>query len=92
VTSGSPGLRPNPDAIATRLGDEIVLVHLGTDRIYSLNPTGARIWELACDLADRAEIARRLLVEFDVTPGEVEAAVDEILVALTESGLLVRSP
>ena len=33
------------DALATRVGDEIVLVDLKTDRVYSLNRTAARIWE-----------------------------------------------
>lgn len=92
MTPESPRLSPSPDAIATRVGDEIVLVHLDTDQIYSLNPTGARIWELVCEVADRAEIARRMLAEFDVAPAELEAAIDELLASFAASGLLVHSP
>jgi hypothetical protein len=37
-------VQPNRDVVARRLKDEIVLVHLRTNRIYSLNRTGARFW------------------------------------------------
>jgi len=33
----------SPDTVATRVGDEVVLVDLKTDRIYTLNRTAARI-------------------------------------------------
>ncbi len=32
----------NRDAVAQRVGEEIVLVHLTTDRMYVLNQTAAR--------------------------------------------------
>ncbi len=46
ASSTSRPWRCSPDVTARRLGENIVLVHLGTDRIYELNPTAARIWEL----------------------------------------------
>lgn len=82
--------RSSPDALATRAGDEIVLVDLKTDRIYSLNRTAARAWELLCAPYDRAEVQRRMLEEFDVTPEELAEAIDELVVSLTRDGLLVR--
>ena len=83
--------RSSPDALATRVGDEIVLVDLKTDQIYSLNRTAARIWELLCADCDRAELERRMLEEFDVAPRDVAQAIDELIASLTEGGLLVRS-
>jgi len=38
--------RPSEDTVTQRVGEGIVLVHLPTDRIYSLNPTATRLWEL----------------------------------------------
>ncbi len=87
----SARFRSSPDALATRVGDEIVLVDLKTDRIYSLNRTAARIWELMCADCDRAEVERRMLEEFDVTPGQVAEAIDELVTSMTQDGLLVRS-
>jgi len=34
--------RPSPDAVATRAGEEMVVVDLKSDRIYSLNRTASR--------------------------------------------------
>jgi len=83
--------RSSPDALATRVGDEIVLVDLKTDQIYSLNRTAARIWELMCGGCDRAEVERRMLEEFDVTPAELAEAIDALVVSMTRGGLLERS-
>ena len=83
--------RSSPDALATRVGEEIVLVDLRTDRIYSLNRTAARIWELMCADCDRIEVERRMLDEFDVTPDQLAEAIDELVVSMTQDGLLVRS-
>jgi hypothetical protein len=87
----SARFRSSPDALAPRVGDEIVLVDLRTDRIYSLNRTAARIWELMCADYDRAEVEHRMLEEFDVTPGQLAEAIDELVVTMTQDGLLVRS-
>jgi hypothetical protein len=81
--------RSSPDAVATRVGEEIVVVDLKTDRIYSLNRTAARAWELLCGEYDRSEVERRMLEEFDVTPGELAEAIDGLVLSLTEHGLLV---
>jgi hypothetical protein len=83
--------RSSPDALATRVGDEVVVVDLKTDKIYSLNRTAARIWELICADGDRAEVERRMLEEFDVTPGQLAQAIDELVTSMTKDGLLVRS-
>ncbi len=83
--------RSSPDAVATRVGDEIVLVDLKTDQIYSLNRTAARIWELMCADCDRPEVERRMLEEFDVTPAQLAEAIDELIGLMTRGGLLVQS-
>jgi hypothetical protein len=91
MTPAQGRFHASPDAVATRAGDEIVLVDLKTDRIYALNRTAARAWELLSDACDRAEVERRMLEEFDVSPAELAEAIDGLLTSLTASGLLVRS-
>ena len=87
----SPRFRSSPDALATRVGEEIVLVDLKTDQIYSLNRTAARIWELLCADCDRAELERHMLEEFEVTPDQLAEAIDDLVMTMTRDGLLVRS-
>lgn len=91
MSSAPTRFRSSADALATRVGDEIVLVNLKTDRIYSLNRTAARIWELLSAEGDRAEIERRLLEEFDVAPADLAEAIDEVITSMTRDGLLERS-
>ena len=91
MSSTRTRFRSSPDALATRVGDEIVLVDLKTDRIYSLNRTAARIWELMCADYDRTEVERRMLEEFDVPPGQLAEAIDEVIMSMTQDGLLMRS-
>jgi hypothetical protein len=80
---------PSPDVVSRRLGDEVVLVHLKTNRIFSLSPTGARLWELLSDGMSRPEIEQQLHEEYDVSPDAVSTEIDS-LVATLEAEALVR--
>jgi hypothetical protein len=82
--------RASPDALATRVGDEIVLVHTVTDRIYVLNRTGARVWELLCGELDQTEIESRLAGEFDVADAALSAEVGGLIASLVESRLITE--
>jgi hypothetical protein len=80
---------PSPDTISTRVGDEIVLVNLKTDRVYALNRTGARVWELLVGGCDRADLAHRLPQEFDGTGADLTGQIEALLGSLAIEGLLV---
>ena len=79
---------PSPDVASRRLGDEVVLVNLKTNRIFSLSPTGARFWELLSDGKTRPEIEVELLEEYDVSREEVTAEIDALVTALLVEGLV----
>jgi len=70
---------PNPDVVSRRVGDEVVLVHLKTNRIFSLSPTGARFWELLSVGQSRTEIEAALLREYDATPEAVATEIDSLV-------------
>jgi hypothetical protein len=82
-------LRPNPDVISKRLDQATILVHFPTNRIFELNETGTRVWELLGQSCDIASIVRFLVDEFDI--GEVRAAeeVKTLLDQLRAASLLV---
>ena len=75
------------DVIARKVGDTTVLVRLQTNRIYELNATGARIWELMKDQRTRADIIDTLAREFDAGREAIATAVDELLTSLRAEGL-----
>jgi Coenzyme PQQ synthesis protein D (PqqD) len=81
-------IRKDPEVVARRLEDEVVLVHLGTNRIYSLNATGGRYWELLEEGLGHEIIVRRLQDEFDVDEQTLEREIASITADLRREGLV----
>ena len=63
-------------------------MHLKTNRIYSLNRTGSRLWELLETGCDREGLERCLLDEFDVDAVQLRKEVEDQLAELAREGLL----
>ena len=84
----SAGLRLNPDVISKRLDNAAVLVDISTNRIFELNETGSRAWELLCQGLDANLIVRRLVDEFDVQPSRASCELDELITQLRAEGIL----
>jgi hypothetical protein len=82
------GLRPSPDMIFKRLGDEMVLFHLRTDRFYELNETAARFWELLCAGCDSVQIRERMLEEFAVDADQLAGEAEALLASLRQEDLI----
>jgi len=76
-----------PDVVSRQLDDRTVVVNLRTNRIYELNRTASRLWELLESGADRQEAERRMLAEFDVNPDELRAEIDRALEHFDAEGL-----
>jgi hypothetical protein len=84
-----PGrLRRDPDVVARRVQDEILLVQLGRSQVYSLNRTGARLWELIGEGCSPRLASERMLEEFDVPEAELRAEIDSFLALLIREKLL----
>ena len=81
-------LKPHPEVISRRLGDAAVLVHLTSNRIFELNATGARIWELICEGLDEPAISAKLAEEFDVEPTLAAEELRGLLARLRHEGLV----
>jgi hypothetical protein len=82
-------VRANPEVVARRLQEEVVLVHLRTNRIYTLNATAARFWELLGDGFDRDAIKRAMLEEFDVNGTDLDEEIERVVAELSVQGLVV---
>jgi hypothetical protein len=80
--------RPTADAVAKRVGNEVVLVQLRTNRIYTLNRTGARLWELLGEGHDLERARARMLREFDVDQDQLRDEADALIDELVARGLL----
>jgi phosphatidylserine decarboxylase len=85
-----PGSRvcPDPNVLAKRVDDEIVLVHLETNRIYELNGTAAFLWDTLAAGSTRAELEQCMALEFDVEPQQLAREIDEMLRRLASERLI----
>jgi hypothetical protein len=85
-------LTPAPDVLSRRVADETVLVDLATNRIFSLNATGARLWELLSDGIQPSEARETLLAEFDVAEEELAAEIESFCALLEREQLVASAP
>lgn len=80
----------NPDVVSTLLDNgEAVLMHMGTASYFSLNPTGARIWQLLTAGLPPAAIATQLAEEYAVTSAQAHQSVLALVGQLVEQKLLL---
>jgi hypothetical protein len=84
-------MRPNSDVIAKRLDQTSVLVHIPTNRIFELNETGSRVWEMIGESLGTDQIVQRLADEFNVEEAQAANEVNELLTRLGNEGLLSSS-
>ena len=81
-------IRLNPDVIARHLGESAVLVHLPTNRVFELNHTGARVWDLLSEGMPFEKIVQTLVDEFDIDTAGVTADVTDLIDWLRGEGLV----
>jgi hypothetical protein len=82
---------PNSEVVARRLDDSVVLVHLETNRIFTLNATGSRIWELLVSGHSPEQIQTVLQAEFDAPTDQIRLELTSLVDELLSEGLVVRT-
>jgi len=80
--------RLSEQVVVDRLGDSMVAVQLGTDKIFDLNETAARLVELLGEGGTAADAAATIAVEYAATLEEVTQDVESTIAALLEESLL----
>lgn len=79
---------PNPEAMESRLGDETVILHLGSGIYFGLDAVGTIVWE-RLQKGDTPEAAiAHVRATFDDAPATVEADVTGFLAQLLEHALI----
>jgi len=88
VLSPDTPRRPRADVVARRLGRTGVLVDLRTSRIFELNNTAARVWELLGASQTPKQIVCNLAREFSVDEMALGRELSRLLGQLDREGLL----
>lgn len=78
----------NPEALVQRFGDETVLIHVQTERVFVLNYTASRLWELLVQGLTLDQIQAQMLEEFDVTQEQLSQEIDGLVSELAREGFV----
>jgi hypothetical protein len=78
----------SPDAAYAAVENGAVIIHLGTNRYFSLNATAAVVWTML-DAGEATDvIVAALARDFAIDDGTARAAVDRTVTQFVEAGLL----
>lgn len=70
------------------VGGEAVLLDLGSQRYFSLDEVGTRMWELLAEHGSTDEARRRLAAEYEVDEATLARDLDELIGRLAAEGLV----
>jgi hypothetical protein len=83
--------KKNPSVLCTELDDGGILLNLDTKDYYTLNATGLRIWKIMDEVKDPIEIARRLMIEYEVDREKAMASIGRVMEMLEQEKLIIPS-
>ena len=83
----------SPDIVSRKIADEIILVPIrrnvgDVESIYTLNEVGAHVWELIDGNRQVEEIRELVVAEFEVSQGEAEEDLLNLLQQFSEIGAI----
>jgi hypothetical protein len=74
--------------MARQVGDETVILDLGSGTYFGLDPVGARIWQLIGEGKALGEICDTMLDEYEVTREALQRDVVDLVDKLLEQKLI----
>ena len=76
--------------VARQVGEETVILDLGSGTYFGLDATGARIWQLMGEGKTLAEICEAMLAEYEVSREAIERDVLDLAEDLCAKQLINR--
>lgn len=74
--------------MSRQIGDEMVILDLGSGTYFGLDPVGARIWQLLSEGHQLAAVMSTLLGEYDVAEDQLRQDVHALFNELVTRGLV----
>jgi hypothetical protein len=88
----STPIRRAPDAVSSFVGGETIVLDFASNRFFTLDEVGGRIWELIAERGTFEGILGGVVAEFDVEPGLAKADLERLLSELASRGLVRIDP
>ena len=82
----------SPEALFSKVDDEVIIMSLASDRYIGLDPVGSRIWELLSNPLTLDELCAQLLEEYNVDASVCRQDTLELLETLRNKGLVLQLP
>ena len=77
-----------PDALFQAVADEAVLLDLKSEKYFSLDDVGTRIWQMITEHQTIDAVVAQVMNEYDVADAVVRADVEALVAKLIAAGLL----
>ena len=81
----------SPNAVTRQVGDEAVILHLGSGTYFGLDAVGARIWQLMGEGKSLDEICDVVLDEYEVSREDLERDITSLIKDLLAQDLVSTS-
>jgi hypothetical protein len=77
----------SPQALATPIGESLMILDLTSGVYYELEGVGSRIWQLLAGEMTPAQVAHQISVEYRVSEASVVSDLADLIGELSASGL-----
>lgn len=81
-------LTRNPDLVAARVDEDLVMMSVENGRYFSINSLGGRIWELLEGSVTINEIVKAICEEYDVSEDVCRSDVTAFVKQLSDLGFV----
>lgn len=88
MSGGGRRVEIAPGVVYREVGGEAVLLDLDSQRYFSLDPVGTRMWALLAEHGSTDEARRRLLAEYEVDEATLARDLDLLVDRLAAEGLV----
>jgi hypothetical protein len=78
-----------PDDVMFRiLGDEAVILNVGTGVYFGLDEVGTRMWQLMSEHGSTEKVIEVMLTEYEVDEEQLRGDLEKLIQQLSEKGLV----
>ena len=81
-------MKRSESAMARRVGDELVILHVNSSRYFGLNDVGAFIWDRLEHDTTRTDLIDAVVAEYDVDRQQASLDIDDLVQQLVDRRLV----
>jgi len=76
---------------SSEIGDELALLEPATGQYFTLNQTGAVVWQLLSEPRSTDDIVQAVADNFDISTADCTSDINELIAQLSNAGLIRKA-